>query len=81
MKSLSLSLIVALSFLDSLFAASSYHDVIVIGSGMAGMTAANALMKTKKYTVLVLESANRIGGRTYTDSSIGNIDMGASKNI
>lgn len=43
---------------------SSYHT-IVIGSGMSGMAAANAIAR-KGHEVLVLEAANTIGGRTRT---------------
>ncbi len=38
------------------------HDVIVIGAGLAGLTAAMCLVKGGK-RVLVLEAADRIGGR------------------
>ena len=38
---------------------------IVIGAGLAGLKAA-ADLKSKNYTVLVLEGRNRIGGRVFT---------------
>jgi len=46
---------------------SKYYDVIVIGAGIAGLTAAYKLVKANK-KVLVLEKANRVGGRIFTDS-------------
>lgn len=42
-------------------------DVVIIGAGAAGMSAARALMAAGK-TVIVLESADRVGGRAYTES-------------
>ena len=41
------------------------YDVVVIGAGMAGLTAARALSKAQK-RVLVLEAASRVGGRIWT---------------
>ncbi|MFJ7905670.1 flavin monoamine oxidase family protein [Kitasatospora sp. NPDC096204] len=43
------------------------YDTIVVGAGMAGLTAARELRK-KGQRVLVLEARNRIGGRTWTDT-------------
>ena len=40
-------------------------DVVVVGAGMAGMTAARALADAKK-RVLVLEAGARVGGRVWT---------------
>lgn len=52
--------------------------VIVIGAGIAGLAAAKKL-KEKGYTVTVLESQDRIGGRMRTDRSLGfAFDEGAS---
>ena len=52
--------------------------VIVIGAGMAGLSAARRLQQ-KGISVVVLEARNRIGGRTWTDDSLGlPLDMGAS---
>jgi monoamine oxidase len=53
-------------------------DVIVLGAGMAGLGAANWL-KQKGYNVTVLEARERVGGRVWTDNSLGfPADMGAS---
>jgi polyamine oxidase len=52
--------------------------VIVIGAGIAGLTAANALTAAEIDTV-VLEGRDRIGGRLYTADVGGSpIDMGGS---
>ena len=45
-------------------------DVIVIGSGMGGMTTATALSRMK-HKVLLLEKAQTIGGLTHTFSREG----------
>ncbi|MBS4174734.1 FAD-dependent oxidoreductase [Bacillus sp. FJAT-49736] len=45
-------------------------DVIVIGSGLSGLTAANILAKEGK-NVVVIEKSNRLGGRSITNSSQG----------
>ncbi|MEM7427776.1 MAG: NAD(P)/FAD-dependent oxidoreductase [Pseudomonadota bacterium] len=42
-------------------------DVVVIGAGAAGLTAAQTLIGQGK-TVVVVEAADRIGGRAYTES-------------
>jgi monoamine oxidase len=53
-------------------------DVIVLGGGLAGLTAARALMADKK-KVLVIEARDRIGGRAFTDTSLGfAFDTGAA---
>ncbi|MFO7585444.1 MAG: FAD-dependent oxidoreductase [Anaerolineales bacterium] len=59
-------------------ASDSQADVLVLGAGMAGLSAAREL--TRRGTrVIVLEARTRIGGRTWTDASLGlPLDMGAS---
>jgi Flavin containing amine oxidoreductase len=54
-------------------------DTIIVGAGIAGLGAANVLRSQGK-TVLILEARNRVGGRIFTDRSLGNIplDLGAS---
>ncbi len=53
-------------------------EVLVIGAGMSGLAAARTLVG-KGVSVIVLEARDRIGGRTWTDSSLGlPLDLGAS---
>ena len=53
-------------------------DVIIIGAGIAGLTAAKQLIASNK-KVIILEARNRTGGRMYTDYSGTNfsVEMGA----
>lgn len=52
--------------------------VVVIGAGMAGLAAARRLADAG-VSVTVLEARTRIGGRTWTDSSLGvPVDLGAA---
>jgi monoamine oxidase len=52
-------------------------DVIVIGAGAAGIAAAKQLQAAGRPTI-VLEARSRLGGRTFTDSSLGpSYDAGA----
>ncbi|MCE6999014.1 FAD-dependent oxidoreductase [Saccharothrix sp. S26] len=44
-----------------------HFDVIVVGAGMAGVTATREL-RAKGKRVLLLEARNRVGGRTWTDT-------------
>lgn len=57
---------------------STSADVLVLGAGIAGLAAARTLTD-KGLSVIVLEARNRIGGRLWTDSSLGlPLDLGAS---
>lgn len=53
-------------------------DVIVLGAGMAGLSAAHALVDTD-LDVLVLEARDRLGGRTHTDRHFAGfpVELGA----
>lgn len=51
-------------------AAPATPDVLVIGAGCAGLTAAKELA-AKGASVLVLEARDRIGGRAYTENRLG----------
>jgi monoamine oxidase len=51
-------------------AATATPDVLVVGAGGAGLTAAKELI-AKGVSVVVLEARDRIGGRAFTDDSLG----------
>ena len=55
------------------------YDVIVVGAGMAGVSAARRLSDLGVANVLVLEARDRVGGRTYSvnTTTAGSIDLGA----
>ncbi|MCG7333676.1 FAD-dependent oxidoreductase [Sporosarcina sp. ACRSM] len=54
------------------------YDVIIIGAGFAGVTAARELSQ-KGYQTLVLEARDRLGGRTWVDKQLGrNLEMGGT---
>lgn len=54
-------------------APSKEHKVIIIGAGMAGLSAANHLIKNGSTDFRILEARGRTGGR------IVSIDLGAEK--
>ncbi|MBN9085508.1 MAG: FAD-dependent oxidoreductase [Reyranella sp.] len=58
--------------------AGTAERVIVVGAGMAGLVAAR-LLHDSGFTVTVLEARARVGGRTWTDESLGApLDLGGS---
>ena len=59
-------------------AASRPGDIAVIGAGIAGLAAARDLSQ-RGFSVTVLEARDRLGGRLWTDRSLGvPLDLGAS---
>lgn len=53
--------------------------VIIIGAGIAGLGAARALQVSGFTNITILEGRNRIGGRIWTDRTLGfPLDLGAS---
>lgn len=53
-------------------------DVVIVGAGFAGLTAADALV-SKGHSVVVLEGRDRVGGRSMTGEVAGvQVDMGAT---
>ena len=51
--------------------ASREEPVIVVGAGMSGLAAALELAKSGFCDVTVVEARDRPGGRTFTDTSLG----------
>jgi monoamine oxidase len=49
----------------------AHHDVVVIGAGISGLTAAWDLKRRGRNNVLVLEARDRVGGRTLNAPSAG----------
>lgn len=57
----------------------SIYDVIVIGSGFAGLIAARNLAQDPTLRVLLVEARDRIGGRTWTAKAFGEeFEMGGT---
>lgn len=54
-----------------------HFDTIVVGAGVAGLTAASLLNDAGR-KVVVLEARDRVGGRVTTDRTHGVTDLGAS---
>ena len=48
-----------------------HYDVIVIGAGFAGLTAARDLTASRDLSVLLVEARDRVGGRTCTVRELG----------
>lgn len=53
-------------------------NVVIVGAGFAGLSAAKALHGIKK--VVVMEAGDRVGGRACTGSfdGVGAVEMGAT---
>jgi len=65
---------------QALPAAKNAVDVIIIGAGLAGLTAAHELLR-KGYTCLVLEARDRVGGKTWSqelEGGAGTVELGAA---
>lgn len=56
-----------------------YYDIIIIGSGPAGIGAAIELIKQSNLSLIILEARDRVGGRAYTNKQSLDFpfDMGA----
>lgn len=60
------------------FAKPEKGSILVVGAGMAGVSAAREL-QSRGFTVTVLEARSRLGGRIWSNRSLGAvIDLGAS---
>jgi monoamine oxidase len=75
-------------FLFLLFSVSLYgecrskvdtYDVIIVGGGVSGLSAADTLRKNGVESILILEAADRVGGRVWTEDPWGSkLELGAS---
>lgn len=55
------------------------YDVIVIGTGFAGLVAARNLSRASNTKILLIDGRDRIGGRTWTAKSMGEeFEMGGT---
>lgn len=67
------------SVVSSTVKLSSEYDVVVIGAGFAGLTAARDLAADGLLSVLLIEARDRIGGRTWTAKAFGEeFEMGGT---
>jgi monoamine oxidase len=65
----------AAGLLSAILARVTIHDVVVVGAGFAGVTAARELAAEGR-SVLIVEARDRIGGRTwYKRSALGGWDL------
>jgi NAD(P)-binding Rossmann-like domain len=51
---------------STLSSASTSADVVIIGAGMAGITAARWIVDNTNYSAIILEARERSGGRLYS---------------
>ena len=65
-----ISLLIIFMLSTASFSEQQNNQVIVVGAGIAGLGAAKELHDSG-YEVTVLEASERIGGRIYTDRSLG----------
>lgn len=55
----------------------AHYNVIVIGAGFAGLTAARDLTASRDLSVLLVEARDRVGGRTCTVKELaGEFEIG-----
>ena len=73
-----ISLLIISMLSTASFSEQKNNQVIVVGAGIAGLGAAKELHDSG-YEVTILEASDRIGGRIYTDRSLGfPIERGAN---
>ncbi len=51
------------------------YDVIIIGGGVSGLTAASILSSLGNENILVLEASDRLGGRIRTEETPGRLNF------
>jgi polyamine oxidase len=53
--------------------------IIIVGAGFAGLSAAKHLVSQGFTNLVIVEGRDRVGGRTWTDNSLGHpIDLGGA---
>lgn len=65
---------------SSTHASSENVDVVIIGAGLAGLTAARDILKAG-FSCIILEARDRVGGKTWSlplSDSKGTVDLGAA---